>query len=181
MVFFSVRFLFALAAKANSASYSQTSSFYCSLVAADLICTLTGPSVLTLLQGKSPSLSQSPGEQIFGTTSSCSATADSHWSSAKTPVREGSSEPEQGKIITIEPLPCSFVLRNRILLKPDLMVVQHTSTSLQKLLKHFCLFWHKSLASFRQLLALWQKRWSRFPPTRHYHCTIVVYSIGKEY
>lgn len=76
MFFFSVRFLFALAAKANSASYSQTSSFYCCLVAADLICTLTGPSLLTLLQAKSPSLSQSPGEQIFGTTSSCSAAAD---------------------------------------------------------------------------------------------------------
>lgn len=58
--------LSAQAAKANSPSYNQTSNFYCSLVAADLICTLTKPSVLMLLQAKSPSLSQSPREQIFG-------------------------------------------------------------------------------------------------------------------
>lgn len=180
MFFFSVRFLFALAAKANSASYSQTSSFYCSLVAADLICTLTGPSVLMLLQAKSPSLSQSPGEQIFGTTSSCSATADAP-TDPQQKLLSGRVHQNQnkGKLSLQSHFP--VVLSNKILLKPDLMVVQHTSTSLQKLLKHFCLFWHKSLASFRQLLALWQKRWSRFPPTRHYHCTTVVYSIEKEY
>lgn len=138
---FSVSFLPALAAKANSASDNQTSNFYCCSVAADLLCTLTEPSGLRLLQIKSPSLSQSPGGQTFGTTSSCSATAECP-TDPQEKLLSGRAHQSQskGKSSLWSHFPCSFVWSNKILLQLDLMAVKHNSTTPQKLLKHFCLF-----------------------------------------